>query len=50
MEFTLKNQEHGWNIIKSKLQKRQFEIRDVRHELEKLFEMYKRKLVKVRCR
>ena len=40
MEFTLKNQEHGMNLIKSKLQKRQFEIRDVRHELEKLYDHY----------
>jgi hypothetical protein len=37
MEFTLKNQKNGLDLIKSKLQESQFEIRDVRIELEKLY-------------
>jgi hypothetical protein len=40
MEFTLKNQKNGLDLIKSKLQESQFEIRDVRIELEKLYEHY----------
>ena len=40
MEFTLKNQKNGLGLIKSKLQESQFEIRDVRIELEKLYEHY----------
>ena len=40
MDFTLKNQKNGLDLIKSKLQESQFEIRDVRIELEKLYEHY----------
>jgi uncharacterized protein YqgQ len=40
MEFTLKNQKHGWNTIMTQMKKRYDEIDNVRIELDKLYDHY----------
>ena len=40
MEFTLKNQEQGWNTIMTQMKKRYDEINNVRIELDKLYNHY----------
>ena len=40
MEFTLKNQEQGWNTIMTQMKKRYDEVNNVRIELDKLYNHY----------